>query len=164
MNTSNPIPQGIMPRKITIDILKGDAEIAEQGNYGGCAYVAGIQRKYEKLARVTVTRTMISVSDPTTRLRYHWVTPSDVSTWLFDWDHTDDKVRFLVTNPPPRLELYLRDAQVTQQPEKTAKQKAHARAYNKRLNEAKAKRTPAQIAAEAKLAEQRRRKIRGTWA
>lgn len=65
-------------------------------------------------------------------------------------------------NPPPKLTLSRSEAQVRHMREKSPEKKLRDRKYNTELRERKAKRTPADVLADERKAEQRRRKIRGT--
>jgi hypothetical protein len=158
-----PVDQhNLVPRSLTVSVRQQDAAVAEQGAAGACAYAAAIMRKCPALTSISVTTTAISVSDPTIRWRYTWITPDECAEWLWGWDHSTDKVGYLEINPPPKLTLSRGDAQVRHMREKSPEKKLRDRKYNKELRERKAKRTPADVQADEHKAERRRRKIRGT--
>jgi len=148
----------VMPSKLSVRVTTEDVKLAEQGNAGFCALAAGFMRKYDVLTRIQVRANLISMSDPTTRLRYDWVTPEYVHQWIYDWDHTDDKVRFLRDNPIS-VTLYVRDALVREIKTKTPQEKQRDRDYNARLSLERQQLTPEQKEERKRL---RRNKIRGT--
>jgi len=151
----------VMPPKLTVSVTAADAQLAEQGKSGGCAFVCAFNRKYPLLKNVEVRDVGISMRDPSTRLRYHWPTPKFLYDWIKGWDHSPDKVQYQLNNPI-KLILTKSDAWVAPTRTKTPRQKARDRQSYVIIQERKARRTPKQIEADKQKVAEQRRKRRGT--
>lgn len=150
-----------MPRKIIIAVTPADVELAKQGDAGFCAVTVSIARRYPKVKSVYVRHSLISMTDPTTRLRYDWPTPNLVNAWIDRWDPTDDKVDFLNDNPL-QLELLVSNANVRKMKDKTPQQKYASRKRAEEIAKIKALRTPKQIAQDIEKLNFQRKKSRAS--